>query len=132
MADLERRTRGLERIEQIYGGDVRPPPAGASAFMDLMVEHLFGEVWTRPQLCDRDRRLLMLGAIVALGEKEIFDLQARSALRNGELTPEQLREVLVHLVYYAGYPRVAPLVARAEKLIAEQLPQTRNARGTHP
>lgn len=119
MADPERRARGLERIQQVYGGDVNPPPPGASAFMDLMVEHLFAEVWTRPQLGDRDRRLLMIGAIVALGEQGIFELQARSALRNGELTPDQLREVLVHLVYYAGYPRVAGLVARVEKVIAE-------------
>ena len=84
-----------------------------------MLEQLFAEVWTRDVLSMRDRRLLLLGAIAALGESMTFGIQAKASLKNGELTPEQLREVLVFLVHYVGYPRAAGLLATVEKSIQE-------------
>ena len=120
MSDSERRERGLAKFNEVYCGDLPAPPAGAMAFFDLMLEQLFGEVWTRPSLSLRDRRLLTMGVIAALGEREPFAIQVRSALKNGELSPEQLREIVIHLAPYAGYPRAAGLVGEVEKVIAEQ------------
>ena len=120
MSDTERRERGLAKFNEVYCGDLPAPPAGAMAFFDLMLEQLFGEVWTRPTLSLRDRRLLTMGVIAALGEREPFAIQVRSALKNGELSPEQLREIVIHLAPYAGYPRAAGLVTEVEKVIAEQ------------
>ena len=68
MADSERRAKGAEVIKQVYAGDVVTPPEGASDFCDIMLEQLFAEVWTRDVLSMRDRRLLLLGAIMAQGE----------------------------------------------------------------
>ena len=119
MADSERRERGAEKIKEVYAGDVVVPPEGASTFADIMLEQLFAEVWTRDVLSMRDRRLLLLGAIAALGESMTFGIQAKASLKNGELTPEQLREVLVFLVHYVGYPRAAGLIATVEKSIQE-------------
>ncbi len=102
-----RRQAGLEKIKEVYAGDVPVPPAGVSAFTDIMLETLFAEVWTRDVLSMRDRRLLLLGAIAALGEHMTFSIQAKAAIKNAELSPEQLREVLVFLVHYVGYPRAA-------------------------
>ena len=115
----ERRRAGLEKIKEVYAGAVPTPPAGASAFVDLMLEQLFAEVWTRDVLSMRDRRLLLLGAIAALGEHMTFSIQAKAAIKNGELNPEELREVLVFLVHYVGYPRAAGLIALVEKAIQE-------------
>ena len=120
MSDSERRERGLAKFNEVYCGDLPAPPAGAMAFFDLMLEQLFGEVWTRPTLSLRDRRLLTMGVIAALGEREPFAIQVRSALKNGELSPEQLREIVIHLAPYAGYPRAAGLVGEVEKVLAEQ------------
>lgn len=120
MSDSERRERGLAKFNEVYCGDLPAPPAGAMAFFDVMLEQLFGEVWTRPALSLRDRRLVTMGVIAALGEQDTFAIQVRSALKNGELTPEQLREMLIHLAPYAGYPRTAGLVGVVEKVIAEQ------------
>ena len=69
MAEKDRWERGLEKFKEVYKGDVVALPRGASDFFDLMMENLFCDVWTRPALCQRDRRLLMLGAIAALGER---------------------------------------------------------------
>ena len=68
MAEQDRWERGLEKFKEVYCGDVAPLPRGQSDFFDLMMENLFCDVWTRPALDQRDRRMLMLGAIAARGE----------------------------------------------------------------
>ena len=118
MAEDDRFERGAEMIKKVYAGDVVVPPKGTMAFTDLMLESLFAEVWTREVLSIRDRRLILLGVIGALGEKDTFAIQAKSALKNGELTPEQLREVLIMLANYAGYPRAAGMIGVVEQQIA--------------
>lgn len=118
MSNDDRWERGMEKFKEVYCGDVVPMPKGSSDFFDLMIENLFCDVWTRPALSQRDRRLLMMGAICALGESMTFGIQAKAALKNDELTPDQLREVLIHMTQYSGYPRVAPLVAVVEQQIA--------------
>lgn len=118
MSQDDRFEKGMEKFKEVYCGDVAPIPRGNSDFFDLMIENLFCDVWTRPALSQRDRRMLMMGAICALGESMTFGIQAKAALKNEELTPEQLREVLIHMTQYAGYPRVAPLVAVVEQQIA--------------
>lgn len=67
------------------------------------VEHLFAEVWARPGLSIRDRRLLTLGATAALGRADLIRIQTLGGLRNGELDETQLREAIVHLSYYVGW-----------------------------
>ncbi|MBW2274338.1 MAG: carboxymuconolactone decarboxylase family protein [Deltaproteobacteria bacterium] len=84
-----------------------------------MLEQLFAEVWTREVLSMRDRRLLLLGAIAALGEQMTFGIQAKAAIKNGELSAEQLREVLIFLVHYVGYPRAAGMIGVVEKAIQD-------------
>jgi len=119
MADDDRRQRGLEKFNEVYCGDIPAPPEGRVEFFDLMLKQLFGEVWTQPELSQRDRRLVTMGVIAALGERDTFAIQVRSALKNAELTPVQARELLIHLAQYAGYPRVAGLIAGTEQAIAE-------------
>ncbi len=118
MADDDRFERGAAMIKKVYAGDVRVPPKGAMAFSDLMIESLFAEVWTREELSMRDRRLILLGVIGALGEKDTFAIQVKAALKNEELTPVQLREVLIMLANYAGYPRAAKMIGVVEQQIA--------------
>ena len=119
MADSKRREQGLAKFNEVYCGDLPAPPAGAMPFFDTMIEQLFGEVWTRPALSLRDRRLITMGVIAALGEPDTFCIQVRSGVKNGEFTPEQVREMVIHLAQYAGYPRAASLLGRVEKTLAE-------------
>jgi 4-carboxymuconolactone decarboxylase len=118
VAEDDRYQRGAEMIKKVYAGDVIVPPKGAMAFSDLMLESLFAEVWTREELSMRDRRLILLGVIGALGEKDTFGIQCKAALKNGELEPAQLREVLIMLANYAGYPRAAGMIGVVEQQIA--------------
>ncbi|MFQ5416064.1 MAG: carboxymuconolactone decarboxylase family protein [Myxococcota bacterium] len=119
MIDSERWKRGKEKIEEVYAGDIPIPPEGSNAFADQMLGQLFAEVWTRDVLSMRDRRLLLLGAILAQGESMTFAIQSKAAIKKGELTAEELREVLVFLVHYVGYPRAAGMLGVVEKAIQE-------------
>ena len=119
MGDAERRKRGAETIKKIYAGDVVVPPEGANAFADVMLEQLFAETWNRGELSVRDRRLLIMGVIAALGEKDTWKIQVRSALKNGELTEAQVHEATIMLAQYAGYPRAAGLLGPTHEAIAE-------------
>jgi 4-carboxymuconolactone decarboxylase len=118
MSDSDRYERGLEMIKQVYAGDVVTPPRG-NPFTDIMLESLFSEVWTRDVLSMRERRLMLLATILTQGEATTFAIQAKAALKNGELTAEQLREVLVFLVHYVGYPRASGMLGVVEQVIAE-------------
>jgi alkylhydroperoxidase/carboxymuconolactone decarboxylase family protein YurZ len=85
MADAKREARGEEIFEQVYGGAVPLPPAGErDDFLRVMLEQLFAEIWSRGELSMRDRRLLIMGAIAALGERELFALQAKVAVEKEE------------------------------------------------
>jgi len=55
----------------------------------------------------RERRLMLLGVIAALGETAVLPVQLDAALARDELTPDQLREIAVFLAHYVGWPRAA-------------------------
>ena len=109
--------RGVAMVTEIYQGEVPALPEGTMAFNDVMMRSLFAEVWDRDVLSIRDRRLLIMGVIAARGSIDVWKLQAQSALRRGELTPDELRETLIALAPYAGYPMVAPLIGPCEAAI---------------
>lgn len=111
--------QGAETMRSVYNDRVPVIPEGHFPFSDVMLRTLFAQVWTRPALEMRDRRLLLLGVIAAMGERDTFKIQCRAALDNGELTADQLRETLIMLAPYAGYPRVAGLVVPVEEAIQE-------------
>lgn len=118
MADAKRRKRGLEMINKVYAGDVIAPPEG-NVFTDVMLEQLFAEVWSREVLSIRDRRILLMGIIAEKGEAMTFGIQVKAALKNGELSPDEVRELMLMIAQYAGYPRAAALVGVIETQIAE-------------
>jgi 4-carboxymuconolactone decarboxylase len=113
----DRRQRGLEMMRRVYGWDVQDGPGD---FFGLTADHLFAEIWTRPGLSVRDRRLLLLGLLVGQHQDDVAEIQVGAALRAGELDPDQLREVVIFLTHYAGWPSGARLSMLTEKLIAEQ------------
>ena len=111
--------RGAEMMKRVYAGDVVAAPKGAFDFSDLMLEQLFAEVWTREALSIKERRLVIMGVIACMGEKDTWKIQAKAALKNGELSAEQLRELVITLAQYAGYPRAAGILGPTEAAIAE-------------
>ena len=77
--------RGLNVLRDVYAGDVVTLPEGTMAFNDVMIQTLFEQVWRRDVLDVRSRRLLLMGVIAANGQTETWKIQARAALKRGEL-----------------------------------------------
>jgi 4-carboxymuconolactone decarboxylase len=72
-------------------------------FQEIVSEYCWGLCWTDETLSRRERSILNLGMIAALGRMQEFELHLRGAVRNG-LTKDELRAVLVHIAVYCGIP----------------------------
>jgi 4-carboxymuconolactone decarboxylase len=80
--------------------------------VDYTRDPLFAEVWLRPDLAPRDRSLVTVSALIAVGQLEQLPSHLNRAMNNG-LTQEEVGEMLAHLAFYAGWPRIfsaAPVV----------------------
>lgn len=117
MSEKTPRERGMETMADVYAWGQVPDVPGE--FFRVTAEHLFADVWNREGLTVRDRRMLLLGAIAALGETAVLPVQVDAALARDELTPDQLREVVVFLAHYVGWPRAAALNTVVEDRIRQ-------------
>ena len=113
----EARAAGMAKMDEVYGFSVDPDTI-AGPYVDVTVDHLFGTIWTRQALGTRDRRMLTIGVLAALGQADLLEIQFRSALMREEMTEEQVREVVLHLAHYIGWPLSTGANAAAEKVIA--------------
>jgi alkylhydroperoxidase/carboxymuconolactone decarboxylase family protein YurZ len=114
----ERRRAGLAKLEEVYG-DTRGLEEADTPYARATVEHLFGEVWARDGLSVRDRRLLTLGVVAALGRTDLAETQLAGALRAGDLDEGQVGEVVLHLAHYAGWPNGQALQRAATAALQE-------------
>jgi 4-carboxymuconolactone decarboxylase len=123
-AEAARRARGLAVYREVYGDDMIAFEPGQVEFFDQMLANLFGDVWGRPALPIPSRRLLVLGVLAAQARFETLEIQLARALDNGELTVEQVREVVIHLIPYVGYGSSSDLYRVSEIAIAAHLAAT--------
>ena len=98
-----RRARGQEAYRDVHGVD--PAPAHTVFRGHAYLDYLYGEIWTREKyLTRRDRRIISICCSAAVRA----DAEARehlgSALRNEELTYEELQELVEHYAVYVGWP----------------------------
>ena len=110
-----RRARGLAAMTQVYGWQMPDMPGD---FFAVTADHLFGEIWQRPGLSIEQRRLMLIGALAATGKHDILAIQLDSAYRLGELDKTALREIVIFLAHYLGWPVAATLNTQVEKLIS--------------
>jgi len=124
----DRRAAGIAKMEEVYGFSVDPDTLPGD-YAAMTVDHLFGSVWTRDALDIRDRRLLTIGVLAALGKSDLLDIQFNSALERDELTEEQVREVVLHLTHYIGWPLSTGMNQAAETVIARRHKAAHQAEG---
>jgi 4-carboxymuconolactone decarboxylase len=84
-------------------------------FQDLITRYAWGEIWTRPGLDQRTRRLLVLAMMVALGRHEEFKLHLRAAIEHG-VAKDEIKEVLLQAAIYCGVPAANTAFHLAEEV----------------
>ncbi len=118
--DNARRELGLKMFAEVYGGVVPvPPPEHQTAFFNQTIDQLFSEGWSRTEMSVKERRLITLGAVAALGEVDMFEIQMRAALKKGELTRAQVEDIVLFLPAYVGYPRTSKILLMSQRVFKE-------------
>ncbi|MBZ5739185.1 carboxymuconolactone decarboxylase family protein [Nocardioides mangrovi] len=112
----EARRRGLEKMEEVYGFEMTD---GSGDFFRYTAEHLFGDIWQRPGLSTRDRRIFLIGMLVGQRANDVLTIQVPAALANEELDAEALRELVILACHYDGWPNGSRMNAVVEDSIAK-------------
>ena len=105
-------------------GDAHVDRASASMtsfdepFQTFITEGAWGSVWSRPYLTRRERSIVTLALLAALGHDEEVAMHTRATLNTGA-TPEDIREALLHVAVYAGVPAANRAFKIVKKIYAE-------------
>ena len=99
-----------------------PPPSTIGKVRDvfpklgeLTDKVVFGDVWERPGLAKRDRSLITVAALITGGNTEQLRGHLKRAKDNG-VTEAELQEVIIHLAFYAGWPKAMSAITVAKQV----------------
>ena len=87
-------------------------------FQSFITEGAWGSVWTRPEFTKRERSIVTIALLAALGHYEELAMHVR-ATRNTGATKEDIREALMHVAVYAGVPAANHAFKIVKKALAE-------------
>jgi 4-carboxymuconolactone decarboxylase len=91
----------------------------APDYVQLTQDVLFGDVWKRPPLSQRDKSLITVTCLVALNRTEQVEFHLKKALENG-LTKEELVAAITHIAFYAGWPTAASGISHLKKVLEQK------------
>jgi 4-carboxymuconolactone decarboxylase len=87
-------------------------------YQRFITETAWGSIWSRPGLEKKTRHMLTLAMLAALGKYDELAMHIR-ATRNTGVTPDELREVFLHVSVYAGVPAANSAFAIAKRIFKE-------------
>jgi 4-carboxymuconolactone decarboxylase len=85
--------------------------------VDITDDVLFGDVWERPELAKRDRSPITVAGLIMGGNTEQLEAHLQIAKSNG-LTETELKEVMIHMAFYAGWTKALSAVNVARRVFA--------------
>jgi 4-carboxymuconolactone decarboxylase len=122
----ELRRKGLDKMNEVYGWEMPDMPGD---YFALTADHLFGTIWSRPGLSMREKRMMTLTCVTALGITDLAEIQVNAALHNGELTEEELKEMAIFLTHYLGFPLGSKLDGVVTKVAGKRKKDAEKGRG---
>ncbi len=122
--DKERFEKGLKMRKEVLGAEYVDKAMKSAndfnrEFQELVTEYAWGLCWGSDVLSKKERSILNLGMLAALGRMHEFELHFRGAVRNG-LTSEQLKDVLTQIAAYCGIPAGVECFRIARKVLEEK------------
>ena len=115
--------KGLAMRKEVLGAaHVEKTLAGVDKYtqplQEIVNEYVWGAVWARPGLKPRDRSMITIAMLVALGRSHEVKVHVKGAIRNG-VTKDQIREVLMHSAIYCGVPAAVDAFRNASEVLDE-------------
>ena len=112
----ERRERANRLWREVTTGE---PPKPGDAYMEFTLDHVFGDVWSRPGLTRKERRWITLTCAAMSGSAPAIEGHVRGALASGDISLDEMLEFTVHFAHYAGWPLSATLYTAVRKHAAQ-------------
>lgn len=109
---VERRAAGLARFEEVNGF---PSPPCDTPYRQAVVEWVFGDLWWRPGLSRRDRRLVSIACVALTGAPFPLAIHTGTAVQSGDLSGPDLEAVAAILTPYCSPARTEALTAAVEQ-----------------
>ena len=124
MADTRRFDRGMEVRRSVLGNAYVERAIAAKTgfdedFQTFITEGAWGSVWARPGLTRRERSMLTLVLLAALGHEEEFAMHLRATSNTGA-SPDDVKEALLHVAVYAGVPAANTAFRIAKQELAKR------------
>jgi len=124
MDDRQRYKRGMQTRRTVLGDAhvdtaLRNRNELTDEFQDFITRYAWGEIWSRPGLSKQTRSMLTLAMMVALNRPEELKMHLRAA-QNVGVTPEQIKEVLLHTAIYCGLPAANSAFRLAQEVFSEK------------
>ena len=120
----ERRDQGMETRRSVLGdahvdrAEANKSPFDAP-FQEMIVEAAWGHVWSRETITRRERSMLTIALLAALGNEEELAMHLRATQNTGASEGDVL-EALLHVAIYAGVPRANSAIRLAKEILAEK------------
>jgi 4-carboxymuconolactone decarboxylase len=118
----ERRANGIDLLRTLGGGTYDPARAATAmvrrhgALGTFAVDHVLGNLWSRPQLSRRDRSMIVVTFLATIGSTEELRSHVGGALHHG-LTRSEIEEIVLQVAGYAGFP----MAMQASRIVDEVL-----------
>jgi 4-carboxymuconolactone decarboxylase len=124
MAEPDRHDAGMAIRREVLGDAYVDQAIAATtpftaAFQDFITRYAWGDVWARDGLDRRTRSCVTLALLVALRAHDELAMHVRAARRIG-VTPDEIREVLLHTAVYAGVPAANSAFAVAQRVLSDE------------
>jgi alkylhydroperoxidase/carboxymuconolactone decarboxylase family protein YurZ len=124
MDDEERLARGSAMRRKVLGDEwversARSRNAFNAEWLDTIIKSPWGDIWTRPHLDQRTRRVLVIGTLLALGRWDEFRLHVRAAVTVGGFAPDDIKEIILQQSSYCGVPAGNHAFKLAEEVLRE-------------
>ena len=119
-------SKGMKTRRKVLGDEwvdraERNKTAFNAEFQELITRYAWNEIWNRPGVPPKVRRMLVIAMMVALGRWEEFRLHVRAAVQSGDLSADDVKEVLLQAAIYCGIPAANTAFKEAREAIDEAL-----------
>ena len=116
--------KGMKTRRQVLGNEwvdeaERTKTTFNEDFQHLVTVYAWNEIWNRPHFPHATRRLLVLAMTASLARWDEFRLHVRAALTSGDLSEDDIKEVLLQAAVYCGIPVANTAFRQAREVIAE-------------
>ncbi len=116
----ERHEKGAESVKQVLGPKAEESLATLGELGDRIIETIYGDIYQRDGLTLKERQIATLCMLMALGGKDRqVKVHMRAGLRVG-ITEDELRELVIQLAAYAGFPAAINAQAQLNEVLAEE------------